>query len=88
MAPAPEVIQEWADHVPLPGAAGAAAGPYTFERGRMSEAIQAVCVDMVEESKKKQAKLAAEKAQLAKKVRKEDVEFLVSRGGAKRRRGR
>ncbi|PWN30147.1 hypothetical protein BDZ90DRAFT_229178 [Jaminaea rosea] len=43
----------------------------------MSEAINAVCVDMPDEARKKQAKLAGEKAVQGKKVKKEDVEYLV-----------
>lgn len=44
----------------------------------MSEAINAVCVDMPDEARKKQAKLAGEKAAQGKKLKKEDVEYLVS----------
>lgn len=77
MAPNPEVIQEWADYVPAPGTSSGAR-PYTFERGRMEKAIHSVCVEMPEENRKKQAVSSGATAVAAKKVKKDDVDFLVS----------
>lgn len=77
MAPKAEVIQEWADYVPAPGTS-AKAGPYSFERGRMERAIQVVCNEMPAANKEAAAANAGSSAALAKKVKKDDVDFLVS----------
>lgn len=79
MPPKSEVIQDWADYIPT--GPGVPKGPYTFERGRMEKAIQAVCVEMVDQSKEKKAAAAKANSAAAKKVKKDDVEFLVSSQG-------
>lgn len=73
-----EIIQEWADYIPTPGVPSSA-GPYTFERGRMEKAIRKICVEMPEEAAQNKRKNASAVggAGAVKKVKKEDVDFLV-----------
>jgi len=67
-----EVIQDWAD-----GEAG-----FTFERGRMEKAVRDVCLD--NPVKLRSSKEATTKPTL--KLKKEDVEFIVS--GSERQKDR
>ncbi|GAK63841.1 uncharacterized protein PAN0_003d2050 [Moesziomyces antarcticus] len=64
--PQAEVIQEWADF----DSAG-----YSFERGRMEKTVQALCFG--DQAAVMPAHLAAGPAQ-GQKLKKEDVEFIVS----------
>lgn len=77
-----EVLQDWGDYVPSAVPAGLSsapsAGPYTFERSRLEKAVQYVCTDMAEKDRAKEKEKRAKVVAAAKKVKKEDVEFLVS----------
>ncbi|GAC76960.1 hypothetical protein PANT_22c00298 [Moesziomyces antarcticus T-34] len=64
--PQAEVIQEWADF----DSAG-----YSFERGRMEKTVQSLCFG--DQAAVMPAHLAAGPAQ-GQKLKKEDVEFIVS----------
>lgn len=76
MPPSSEVIQDWADYVAAPGSSSS--GPYTFERSRMEKAIQFVCVEQAERDRTREKERRAKSVAAGKKVKKDDVEFLVS----------
>lgn len=77
MAPSSaEVIQDWGDYIAPPYLKNA--GPYTFERSRLAEAIQVVSEMLEEDKKKAKAQADAIKAKGVKPAKKEDVDFLVS----------
>lgn len=66
--PAPEVIQDWAD----------GEGGYTFERGRMEAAVRGLCF----ENPVKLHTSAKVAAKPAIKLKREDVDFIVSSASA------
>ncbi|CAO1620094.1 unnamed protein product [Sympodiomycopsis kandeliae] len=77
-----EILQDWADYLAVPASKNATATPgienkYTFERNTMEKSIAYVCLEMNEKNKSAEKEIKTKTLALAKKVKKDDVDFLV-----------